>query len=198
VSTVEFTRTPEQYARHRHRWTVAEYYKMGEVGLFNENTPVELIEGDIIEMAPIGSSHSGTVNYINRCFSLLLLQGKAIVALQNPIRLSANSEPQPDIVLLRWRDDFYRKTHPLPEEVLLAIEVADSTVRYDREVKIPLYARSSIPEVWLVNLLEHCVEVYLTPQEDRYQTLKLQRKGDISPAAFPDVSIKLAELFKDV
>lgn len=128
-----------------HRWTVAEYHRMAEVGLLNEDSRVELIDGEIIEMAPIGSEHAGHNNYL-MSFLAHRLYGKAVVAGQNPVILGGYEEPQPDIALLRWRDDYYRTAHPHAEDVLLLIEISDSTLRYDRDVKIPLYAKTVSPK----------------------------------------------------
>lgn len=179
--------------RPRHRWTVEEYQKMGEVGLLTEDSRVELIEGDIIEMAPIGSNHAGHVNHL---VGILWRQlyGKAVVAGQNPVVLNDRSETQPDIAVLRWRDDFYRTTHPMPADVFLLIEVADTTARYDREVKIPLYARNGIPEAWLLDLRQRYLEVYRQPQQGQYRQVTEHRVGWISPASCADVMINLAEL----
>lgn len=114
---------------------------MAEVGLLHEDSRVELIDGEIIEMAPIGSEHAGHNNHL---LSLLAyhLHGKAIVAGQNPVILGGYEEPQPDIALLRWRNDYYRTAHPHAEDILLIIEISDSTLRYDHDVKIPLYAKT--------------------------------------------------------
>ncbi|MCE2487883.1 MAG: Uma2 family endonuclease [Desulfurellaceae bacterium] len=132
----------------QHRLSADDYHKMGEAGIFDHADRVELIEGRLIDMAPIGSDHAGQLNAVlNRAFARL-----ALVSPQNPIRLSEHSEPQPDFAILRLRADFYRTSHPQPSDVLLVIEVADTSIRHDREVKIPLYARHGIPEVWLLDL----------------------------------------------
>ncbi|MCP5197728.1 MAG: Uma2 family endonuclease [Gammaproteobacteria bacterium] len=178
----------------RHRWTVAEYHRMGEVGLLNEDSRVELIEGEIIEMAPIGSPHGGGVKYLNNKL-VSLLHGKAIVSVQDPIILGGHAEPQPDIALLRWRDDFYRTVNPHAEDVLLVIEVSDSTLRYDRDVKVPLYANHGIPEVWLLDIQDRQLEVYREPLNGEYRQRECRRTGQIAPILYPDAVIDLAELF---
>ncbi|NJN46109.1 MAG: Uma2 family endonuclease [Candidatus Competibacteraceae bacterium] len=182
-------------ARVSRRWTVAEYHRMGEVGLLRDDERMELIEGNIIEIAPIGSEHAGHLNDLNRYFALLMARKQAVVAIQNPVALAEDSEPQPDMTLLRWRDDCYRNAHPRPDEVLLLIEVADSSVQDDRAVKVPLYARYGIPEFWLVNLPERRLEVYRDPQEGQYCQVTEYRSGTVSPAVFPEVAIEPAELF---
>ena len=178
----------------RHLWTIAEYHRMGEVGLLNEDSRVELIDGEIIEMAPIGSLHGGEVKYFNNKF-VSLLHGKVIVSVQDPIVLNDYSEPQPDIALLRWRNDFYRKSNPGVEDILLIIEVSDSTVSNDREVKIPLYAKNGIPEVWLLDIQQRQLEIYREPINGVYQQRDCRRTGQIAPILYPDAVIDLAELF---
>jgi Uma2 family endonuclease len=178
----------------RHRWTVAEYHRMGEVGLLNEDSRVELIDGEIVEMAPIGSEHAG---HNNQLLSLLAyrLYGRAVVAGQNPVVLSSHEEPQPDIAVLRWRDDYYRTAHPHAEDVLLLVEIADSTLRYDRDVKVPLYASHGIPEVWLLDLQQKQLEIYREPAQGQYRQRDCRRTGTLAPIRCPDAVIDLAELF---
>ncbi|MFO1420865.1 MAG: Uma2 family endonuclease [Candidatus Competibacteraceae bacterium] len=178
----------------RHRWTVAEYHRMGEVGLLNEDSRVELIDGEIVEMAPIGSAHGGNVNRFIRLFSKVV-GGKAIVAAQNPVVLSGYAEPQPDISILRWRADDYEQSNPHPEDVLLLIEVSDSTLRYDRDVKIPLYAKNGIPEVWLLDIPDRKLEIYREPINGEYRQRDCRQTGQIAPMLCPDAIIDLTELF---
>ena len=179
----------------RHRWTVAKYHRMMETGLLSKADRVELIEGELIAMAPIGSPHGGEVNYLVRCFAPLMAQDKIVLAVQNPVTLPDDSEPQPDIAVLRWRDDFYRKSHPLPENVLLIIEVADTTTQYDRDIKIPLYARHHIPEVWLIDLQQRRLESYRQPEQGEYCQVNFFSKGSISPEQLAGITIGLAGLF---
>ncbi|MER2529401.1 MAG: Uma2 family endonuclease [Candidatus Competibacter denitrificans] len=178
----------------RHRWTVGEFHRMAEVGLLNEDSRVELIDGEIVEMAPIGSEHAGHNNHL---LSLLAyrLYGKAVVAGQNPVVLGGYEEPQPDIALLRWREDYYRTSHPRAEDVLLIIEISDSTLHYDRDVKIPLYARNGIPEVWLLDIQNRQLDIYREPINGQYQQRDSRRTGQIAPILCPDAIIDLAELF---
>jgi Uma2 family endonuclease len=149
---------------------------MAEVGLLSEDSRVELIEGEIIEMSPIGSTHRGTVKrsstFLNR-----KLGDTVIVSVQDPLRLNDFSEPQPDLALLKPRKDFYSKSHPAPADVLVVIEVSDSSVSYDRNVKLPLYARAGIPEAWLIVLGKDIVEVYSTPKNGKYQKVQRLRRG---------------------
>ena len=135
----------------RHPLTVEDYYRMAEVGILDHEARVELIEGDIIDMAPPGSEHAATVTYLTELL-VRAAAGRAHVLAQNPVRLSDFSEPQPDLALLRRREDFYRERHPQPGDVLLVVEVAATSLKFDRDTKLPLYARHGIPELWLVDL----------------------------------------------
>lgn len=178
----------------RHRFTVEEYRRMGETGIFTEDDRVELIDGEILHMAAIGSPHGGCVSRINRLF--VLATGKrAVVSVQNPVRLGPHSEPQPDLALLRPRDDFYARAHPGPDEVWLVVEVADTTLGFDREVKIPLYARAGIREVWIVDLAGEAVEVYRRPSADGYTDVRRQTRGQrLTCEAYPDLSVSVDEI----
>jgi len=186
--------TEQLVLRHR-LLTVDEYHKMGEAGILCEDDRVELIEGELIDMAPIGSSHASMVMWLISSLSTTL-SGRAIISPQNPVRLGERSEPQPDVTILRYRPDFYRTSHPQPKDVLLLIEVSDSTVRYDREIKVPLYAHHGIPEVWLIDLQQEHVEIYLQPSKDGYrQLIKPTRDERIAPSLLPEVSLLIADLW---
>lgn len=161
----------------KHFFTVEEFERMGEAGIFSEDARLELIEGEIVEMSPIGSRHAACVNFLNR-FLNRAVGDIAIVSTQNPIQLDDFTEPQPDVALLRVRDDFYRNSHPKPSDVLLIVEVADTTIDYDRLVKLPLYAKAGIPEVWIINLPAERIEVYARPSGEAYQTTKQVERGD--------------------
>ncbi len=179
----------------RRLFTVKEYHLMSETGILSETDRVELIEGEIIQMAAIGTRHATAVRRLNRLFHRLP-EDTVIVDVQNPVQLSERTEPQPDVVLLRFRGDDYETAHPVPSEVLLLVEVADSTVDNDRDVKIPIYARSHIPEVWLVNLVENCLEVYRQPTPNGYSLiLKLYAGQEVAPIAFPDFTVSVDWIF---
>lgn len=177
------------------KFTVEEYHKLAEVGILSEDDRVELIEGEIVVNSPIGSQHAACVDRLNRLFSQRV-GNKAIVRVQNPIRLSEHSEPQPDLALLKPRPDFYANEHPKPEDVLLIVEVAETSAEYDRQVKLPLYARHGIPEVWLVDLAQGRVEVHTNPQGERYTSIRTLTQGEetLAPEALPDVKPTLKEL----
>ena len=141
-----------------------------------EDDRVELIEGRVVDMTPIGSRHSAVVKRLNSLFTRKV-QGRAIVGVQDPVQLlQEQSEPEPDITLLKYREDFYSAELPKGEDVLLIIEVADTSLDYDRETKIPMYAQAKIQEVWLVNLLENCIEIYSSPSSAGYEFRRIARQ----------------------
>ena len=172
-----------------------EYERMGAAGIFPADARLELIEGDIFEMSPIGSPHAACVKFLNRLLNEL--SGKQmIVGTQDPIRLDDFSEPQPDLTLLRWRADFYRGAHPTPADVLLVVEVADTTVVTDRTVKVPLYAAAGVAEVWLVNIPEERVEIYSDPADGAYRVASQHARGETAQSpTLAGLGVSVDELF---
>jgi len=167
--------------RMRHAFTVADWHALGRTGVLAADYRGELLEGEIIDMAPIGSEHGGSLKWLARFF-YTRLQDRAIVSVQAPIRLGDFSEPQPDMVIARPRADFYRGAHPGPADILLLIEIADSSLLYDRAVKGPLYARYGIPEYWLIDLMGQRLERYLTPTGTGYADSSRHLPGEtLSP-----------------
>ena len=181
--------------RLRHRFTVTEYHRMAETSMLAPEARVELIEGEIIDMPPIGSPHAGTVNYLSD--HLRLAYGAhAVVSVQNPVLLDLHSEPQPDIALLCPRPDFYRSSHPIPADVLLIIEVADTSLAYDTQIKLPLYALYGIPEVWLAHIPNRQFTVHRTPTHTGYQDVQtLTDLSVLTPLLLPGVTVNLTDLF---
>lgn len=174
--------------------TVAEFLRMGEVGILDPRDRVELIEGELIAMAPIGSNHAGTVIALYDCLAAAT-RGRALVSPQNPVQLDDRSLPQPDYAVLAPRPDHYRTAHPRPHEVLLLIEVADSSLEYDRNVKRALYARHGIGELWIVNLVEGDVEVCRSPGPNGYASVTTAGKADVlEPELLPGAQIKVADI----
>lgn len=153
---------------HRKYFTIDEYHRMVAENILSEQDRTELIEGEVLYMSPIGSRHAACVNRLTAVLSTLL-NNHAIVSIQNPIQLSQFSEPEPDVALLRPRDDFYASHLPTAADVLLVIEVADTSIDYDQHTKLPLYARSGIPEVWIVNLNTNTIFTYTQPSIGEYQ-----------------------------
>ena len=180
----------------RHRLNVDEYHRMGEAGILHEDDRVELIGGELIDMAPIGQDHAATVNGL--AHALFIACGDwAIVSVQNPARLDRFSEPQPDLTLLRPRADNYRTgAPPGPADVLLLVEVGDSTLRYDRVVKLPLYARAGIAELWIVDLRRRVVDVHRTPVGDAYATVETHGPDTtVALALAPEIRVELRRVF---
>ena len=180
---------------HRHVFTIDEFARMGEAGVFAEGERVELIDGEVREMAPIGPSHAVVVNLLAEQF-ITRLAGTAYVSIQSPIRLGRHTEPQPDLAVARRRLDAYGAGHPEAGDVLLVVEVADSSLRYDREEKVPRYGRAGIPETWLVDLAAETVTVYAGPGPDGYTDEHLYRRGDtIVSATVPEIELLVDEMF---
>lgn len=177
--------------------TVEEYHRMGEVGILSDQEKVELIHGEILYMSPIGSRHSAVVDRISN-YLIRHLPDQTIVRVQGPVRLNKHSEPEPDILLLKPVKDFYAPNHPLASDVLLLIEVADSSLSYDRDFKLPLYANSQIEEYWIVDLAANQVEVYRSPANSIYKNRKILTPEDgIAPLAFPEHTIEVRNLIGD-
>lgn len=167
---------------------------MIESGILTDRDRVELIKGEIIEMSPVGRRHAACVDRLTELF-VLRLTSKAIVRTQNPIRLSDDSEPQPDLALLRRRNDFYETGHPKPEDIFLVIEVSDTTADFDREIKIPTYAEEGIAEAWLVDLNAQAIEIYQQPTASGYQNKQQLNRGQtITVPGFPNVQFSVEQL----
>lgn len=170
---------------------------MGEAGILAPDARVELIEGEIIDMAPIGSRHAGIVEQLSYLFEQAL-RGRAMIRAQNPVSLGARSEPQPDVALVRPRSDFYKSAHPRPSDILLLVEVADASLDHDRDVKMPLYAAHGIPEAWLIDLESSLLTRYREPGPAGYgRAESLEASRSVAVSAFGDVSIDLSALFAD-
>ena len=176
--------------------SVPEYYRLAETGVLPPEARVELLNGKIIPMPPIGSFHGGLVNRLIRIYTRLS-QGRWQVAAQNPLRLDDHSEPEPDFLLLKPSPDDYTARHPRPDDVFLLVEVSDTTLGYDRAEKIPACGRAGIAEVWLVDLNHARIEVYRDPCFTGYAARTVLSPGDpIAPQAFPDAVVTVAELLR--
>lgn len=177
--------TTRPAAPAQRRFTVDEYYRMGEAGVFGEDDRVELLDGHIYALSPIGSEHAACVRRLSRLFQRDV-ESHAIVSTQNPVRLNEASEPDPDLALLSPRDDDYAARHPRPDDVMLVVEVADTSATFDRDVKRPLYARAGIPELWIVDLAENRIAVHRSPRDDAYAERQLVERGQsVSVQALP-------------
>ncbi len=172
----------EEFPELKHRITVEAYHRMGEAGVLAEDARTELIEGEILDRAPIGSRHASVVN---RLTGLLVrsVGERAIVQVQGPLRLGDLSEPEPDLALLKPRADYYRDALPVAADVLLIIEVADTTQRLDRRVKVPLYARHGVTEVWVIDLENALVHFHRRPVEGMYADITATERPGVTPIA---------------
>lgn len=178
----------------RRLFTVEEYHQMAEAGILTEDDHVELLDGEIIKMTAKGTRHASSVSRIT---TLLYRQvgDNVIVRVQDPVQLGAHSEPEPDIALVRWRDDFYMDRHPRAGEVFLIIEVADSSIGTDRTTKLRLYAQAGVTEVWIVNLTNGTVEVYAQPQDGEYGISRTASRDDtLTLASVPEIRVRVADM----
>ena len=177
------------------KFTVDQYHQMAKAGILSHQERIELVEGEIVTMSPIGFRHAFVTNYLTNWFTRNL--GEAVfTSSQNPILLGDRSEPQPDVALLKPVDNFYADRLPEAADILLLIEVADSSLTYDQTVKIPLYARSQIPEVWLINLNQQQLERHINPVNNTYQNKTIfYPEQTISPLAFPGLKLSLKQIF---
>ena len=176
------------------KFTVAEYYRMAEVGILKRDERVELIEGKIIVMPPIGPEHANNVDEYIDVFAQYA-RDRFRIRIQNPVRLSDESEPEPDVALLRRRPEGYGTAHPTPADVLLVIEVAHSSLEYDRSIKAHIYGRSGVPETWVRNLPEDCIERFTEPGPDGYALHTIHRRGEtLTPVSIPSLELAVADL----
>jgi Uma2 family endonuclease len=184
-----------EVAQARRLFTRAEYHRMAEVGILKPTDRVELIQGEIVQMSPIGRRHVAFVNNLNELL-VTRLAGQAIVSVQNPVVLADDTEPQPDLAILRRRPVPYKESEPATEDVLLLIEVAESSLAYDRSTKLRLYAEAGIPEYWVVDTAAESVEVYRAPGIGGYQDAsRVTGAMTVTPLAFPDIALSLVEIF---
>jgi Uma2 family endonuclease len=181
----------------RHLINVEEYYRMAEAGVLAPDARVELIEGEIIDMPPIGSNHAGVVNFLMRKF-VVGVGERSVVTVQQPLHLGDRSEPQPDLMLLKPRADIYRSSLPTAADVLLLVEVGDNTLRFDRGEKASLYARHEIAELWVVDLPHHQVHRLQEPAGGKYGASEsLSAPALLAPSALPELRIDLSALFPE-
>ena len=176
------------------RFTVDDYYLMAEVGILTHDERVELVNGEIIQMSPMGDRHAYSVDELVDLLGYRF-RGRARIRCQNPVRIDGRREVQPDIAVLKLRDDLYSSGHPGPADVLLLIEVSDTTLSYDRNVKLPMYAQFDIPETWIINIPDRLVEIYTDPSDGQYRTRHTYSPDQtVSPTAFPDVTLPVSRI----
>ncbi|MGI9106095.1 MAG: Uma2 family endonuclease [Pyrinomonadaceae bacterium] len=170
----------------KHWFTVTEYERMGELGILPAEKRYELMRGEIVEMSPIGKRHAACVKRLIRMLGSQV-NDSIIISIQDPIQLDDYSEPQPDVALLKFRDDFYSESLPAPADVLLVVEVSDTTLDYDRQFKLADYARAGIPEVLICNLPDDQLEYYAQPADGAYQVARILQRGErLASASIPD------------
>jgi Uma2 family endonuclease len=180
----------------RKRFNVDEYYRMVDAGILCARDRVELIEGEIIEMSPIGSRHAACVDRALDLFTAAF-RGRAIVTVQHPLRLNRYNEPQPDLAVLKPRADYYASQSRTPADTFFIVEVSDTSFRYDTKVKLPIYAQAGVPELWIENLREDLIIVFREPSAKTYTSQVTRRRGEsVSPLAFPDVVFPIDELLR--
>lgn len=178
----------------RRRFDVFEYHAMGRACILPEDASVELLDGDVIQMPRVSNWHAGNVTRLTSEF-LIPLQDQVIVSVRNPVRLDHYNEVQPDVKLLKHRDDFYIRKTPAPDDVLLLIEVSDNTLAYDRGVKLSAYARAGIREAWIVSRPDRRFEIYSEPEGDKFSNVRhIGPGGTIAPRAFPDVVLEVGKV----
>lgn len=176
----------------RHQITLDAYHRMIEAGILTERDKVELLDGEIIQMSPKGTKHTACVRKINR-WLVCRIDAQFDVRPQNPIQIPNLSEPEPDLAIVWNRADFYRDAHPLPKDVIMLIEVADSSLQVDREVKLPLYAAAGIQHYWIINLPEQQIEVHHTPQGNRYQESRVAKLGETVQIPFVEMETRVED-----
>ena len=195
--TTTQVRTP-QVTRETRKFTVEEYFRMVEAGILQPKERVELIEGEILLMAPMGPTHFGGVTRHARVF-ISQAANRFSVLIQGPMRLDEHTAPEPDVMLAKYRDDDYSFAHAIPDDILLIIEVSDSSLAYDREVKAHIYGRAAIPETWVLNLPGDCLERFTEPGPDGYAQHTTMRRGDkVTPVALPDMELAVEDLLPPV
>jgi Uma2 family endonuclease len=195
VQTLPAQEATQEVQPTRWTFTVADYHRMLEVGIFTEDDRVELIDGEVIRMGPIGSPHAATVNRLNAILAPQI-GNTAIVSIQNPVVLTDSTEPQPDLLILKYRDDFYENALPGSADVLLIIEVSDTTLAFDRQEKLSRYAQAGIPEVWITVLENATVERYSEPSGNQYSTKQTYKRGQsVNILALPQIIVSVDSIF---
>jgi Uma2 family endonuclease len=178
----------------KRRFTVDEFYKMGAIGILDDGNRTELVDGEVVEMSPMGPRHAAAVNRVSSRLGHLL-DGKALVRVRMPVRLNAYNEPQPDIAFVKARRDFYDLRHPGPADVLAVLEISDTTLDYDRDVKLGVYAAVRIPECWVLDIAGSALLVFRGPSRGDYKTFLRFGPGEcVAMLAFPDIEIAVSDL----
>ena len=179
----------------RKKFRTDEVYQMMEIGILPEESGWELIDGEIIHRMTIGSRHAGTIKRLGEMFRDLT-RDKALISIQDPIHIDDYNEPEPDLALLKRRDDFYSQSHPRPSDILLIVEISDSTLSYDREIKKTIYAEAEIGEFWLINLKQDTIETYSNPSNGIYYQMRIFERGEsVETKHITGVSLEVNKIF---
>jgi Uma2 family endonuclease len=195
VETAQQIQLAPETRVERWRFTVDDFYRMGELGIIPPDARVELVDGDVFKMAPIGSHHQGSVDALDEMLRERLGR-RVTISIQGPLNLGPYGTPQPDVMVLKRRDDHYRTANPTAPDVFLVIEVSDTTLAHDRDTKGPMYARAEVAEYWIADLARSRLLVFCQPAHGEYRSMQVLVPGDtVQPASFPDVSIAVAEIF---
>ncbi len=188
-----------QVTRETRKFTVEEYFRMVEAGIIQEDERVELVEGEILLMPPMGHPHASGIMRHTRIFASLIVANRVTLLVQAPLPLSEHSAPEPNLALLKFREDDYAGGYASPEDTLLVIEVAESSLNYDMAVKSQIYGRAGIPEMWVLNLQGDCIERFQEPGTEGYAQHTVLRRGEkVSPVSLPDVELAVEELLPPV
>jgi len=178
----------------RYKFSVEDYYRMGAAGVFEGKGRVELVDGDVIAMSPMGSRHSGCVR-ATRDLLIAAFGPRALVFDHSPVRLGDDSEPEPDVAVVCPKAGEYRGSHSRPDDVFLLVEVMETSATYDRGVKLGLYARAGVPEVWLVDLVREALEVYRRPKDGGYTEARVAARGEsVAPEVVPDAALSVDDI----
>lgn len=192
MATTEVATTTEQPTKRR--FTVDEYLRFADIGILAEDDRVELVEGEVVEISPLGSDHSGCVNRLTWALERQL-GDTMVVAVQNPVQFGQYGQLQSVLAVLRYRDDYCARSHPAPDDVVLLVEVADTSLRYDRNVKLPLYSRAGVAEVRLVDLPAAAAERHTEPSEDGYgRMVRVRGEGTLESTTLPDLVLKVDDV----
>jgi Uma2 family endonuclease len=175
MTVAEIKETPKIKLK---RFRVEDFYKMTRAGILPEEHGWEVIDGRLVDKMTIGTKYTSTVKRLNRKLTNLFNENEAVISIQDPIHIDEYNEPEPDIALLKPREDFYEEQHAIPQDVLLLIEVSDSTIEYDREIKKNLYAEAGIVELWIVNLQDETVECYSQLKNGQYRLTQVLGRGE--------------------
>ena len=188
-----------QVTRETRKFTAEEYFRMVEAGIIQEDERVELVEGEILLMPPMGHPHASGIMRHTRIFASLIVANRVTLLVQAPLPLGEHSAPEPDLALLKFREDDYAGGYASPEDTLLVIEVAESSLNYDMAVKSQIYGRAGIPEMWVLNLQGDCIERFQEPGTEGYAQHTVLRRGEkVSPVSLPDVELAVEELLPPV